>query len=50
MGQAKDPSEISVRKSERRKLPERLKHRWKDNIKTELKEIQKKKKDCFQLA
>jgi len=41
MGQKKDPNEISVRKSERKKLPERLKHRWKENIKTELKAIQK---------
>jgi len=36
MGQVKDPKEISVRKSERKKLPDRLKHRRKDNIKTEL--------------
>jgi len=42
MGQAKDPNEISVRKSERKKLPERFKCRWKDNIKTELKETHKK--------
>jgi len=39
MGQTKDTNEISVRKSERKKLPE---HRWKDNIKTELKETKKK--------
>lgn len=46
MGQTKDKNEISVRKSERKKLLER---RWKDNIKTELKEAQKIV-DCFQLA
>jgi hypothetical protein len=48
-GQAKELNEITVRKSESNKLPERLKHRWNDNIKTELKEI-KKKVDCFKLA
>jgi hypothetical protein len=50
MGQAKDPNEIAVRKSERKKLPERLKHRWKEIFRVELKEVQKEWVDCFQLA
>jgi hypothetical protein len=50
MGQAKDPNEIVVRKSERKELPERLKDRWKEIFKTEFKAAQKECVDCFQLA
>jgi hypothetical protein len=49
MGQKKDSNEISVRKSERKKLPEKLKHKWKDNYRLSLKRY-KKTFDCFQLA